>query len=454
MRGSISCISNCHRNSIASTVRTGDAYAWTGHFNTNVTGTANGLNQLTSVGPKSLTHDSKGNVTAFGTKSFTYSSENLLLTGPGSTTLGYDPAMRLYESVSGGTTQRMAYDGLDRIAEYDGSNALQRRYIHGPGMDEPLVQYEGSGTTDRRFLSGDDLGSVISLTDSAGALIGINKYDEFGNPQATNLGAFGYTGQPWLSGPGIWYYKARVYEPELGRFLQTDPIGYEGGINLYAYVGSDPVNWTDPLGLRPCLVYAVDDKGNPLPGAGPVGDCNSGSGQGSGSLGGAASGNPQVNVRGGSSKPKPKPQRKNPACTGGRITLGGQFSVTGFLATLGLNGNVEVGIAIPAFPSSSWNPFAGVQIYGRAQGLGLAGGGFFAGAGVSGVGGISRSPLTTGVQTSLVVQGGFADPGGGEVSVSLDGASVSAGPRAGMGGYLAGGAGKTATLATSPLGCP
>jgi RHS repeat-associated protein len=246
---------------IASTTRTGDAYAWTGHFNENKTGTANGLNQLTQVGAKTLTHDARGNVTAFGTKSFTYSSENLLLTGPSSTTLAYDPAMRLQQIISGGVTTKLAYDGLDRIAEYDGSNALQRRYVHGQGVDEPLVWYEGTGTTDRRFMSSDERGSIISLTDSSGALLGINRYDEFGQPQSTNLGAFGYTGQAWLPSVSLWYYKARHYDPELGRFLQTDPIGTSGGINFYAYAGNDPVNFIDPLGLE--LSYAEFCRQNP-----------------------------------------------------------------------------------------------------------------------------------------------------------------------------------------------
>jgi RHS repeat-associated protein len=157
--------------------------------------------------------------------------------------------MRLAQLASGSTT-RFAYDGLDRIAEYDGSNALLRRYVHGPNIDEPLVWYEGSGTTDRRFLSSDERGSVISVTDGSGTVLALNRYDEFGQPQAGNMGAFGYTGQAWLSGIDAWYYKARVYDPEPGRFLQPDPIGYDGdGPNLYAYVLNDPVNFTDPFGL-------------------------------------------------------------------------------------------------------------------------------------------------------------------------------------------------------------
>ena len=233
---------------IASTTRTGDAYAFT-YATEDKNGTPNGLNQLTAYGPSSLSHDAKGNVTAFGTKSFTYSSENLLLTGPGSTSLSYDPLMRLRRVDVGGAITNMVYDGLDRIAEYSNS-VVQRRYIHGPGVDDPIVWYEGSATTDRRFLSGDERGNIVSVTDSSGTVLGINRYDEYGQPQSTNLGVFGYTGQAWLPSLGAWYYKARVYEPELGRFLQIDPIGTEGGPNLYAYVLNDPVNFTDSLGLQ------------------------------------------------------------------------------------------------------------------------------------------------------------------------------------------------------------
>jgi len=235
---------------IMSQARSNDAFAWTGHGLGSTAGVANGLNQLTSIGGSATTHDTKGNLTTDPTtgKTYGYSSENLLTSASGGATLGYDSGMRLHQ-VAGASTVRFAYDGFDMIAEYDGSDALQRRYVHGPAMDEPLVQYEGSDTTDRRFLHADERGSVVAISDGSGNLLTINRYDEFGKPQATNAGRFQYTGQMWIGELGLYHYKARAYAPHLGRFLQIDPIGYEGGVNLYAYVGNDSINFTDPNGL-------------------------------------------------------------------------------------------------------------------------------------------------------------------------------------------------------------
>ena len=98
-------------------------------------------------------------------------------------------------------------------------------------------------------LHADERGSIIAISDAAGNPIAINRYDEYGKPQAGNIGRFQYTGQMWLPEIELYHYKARAYAPHLGRFLQTDPSGTDGGINLYAYVGNDPVNLVDPLGL-------------------------------------------------------------------------------------------------------------------------------------------------------------------------------------------------------------
>jgi RHS repeat-associated protein len=162
--------------------------------------------------------------------------------------MNWDAGSRLRQTVIGGTTTNLLYDGERLVAEYDVSGNLLRRYVHGSGVDEPLVKYEGAGTTSKSWYYADHLGSVVANADATGIATATYTHGPFGELGNTPPGRFGYTGQQYFAALGLYHYKARFYSPTLGRFLQTDPIGFDGGINLYAYVGNNPLNAIDPNG--------------------------------------------------------------------------------------------------------------------------------------------------------------------------------------------------------------
>lgn len=172
-------------------------------------------------------------------------------TGTGAITanLNYDAEGRLHQTAIGSTTTDLVYDGTDLVAEYNGAT-LARRYVHGPGVDEPLVWYEGSGTTAKNWIYTNHLGSVVALANTTGTSTATYTYGPYGEPNTTTGNMrFRYTGQQLIPALNLYYYKARFYSPTLGRFLQTDPIGQQDDMNLYAYVKNNTINSIDPTGM-------------------------------------------------------------------------------------------------------------------------------------------------------------------------------------------------------------
>ena len=187
-----------------------------------------------------------------------YNADNRIAQASGngvSETYGYDDQGRRIRKTSNGSTTWYLYNGPDIVAEYEGDWTKPKVMVtHGPGTDDPVVRYtrNAGGTYDKRYYHQDPQNSSVAVTDANGTLVGTQLFDAWGNklPSGTlgSVERYGYTGRE-PDATGLIYYRARYYDPGVARFTQRDPIGLQGGMNQYAYVGNSPVNYSDPTGL-------------------------------------------------------------------------------------------------------------------------------------------------------------------------------------------------------------
>ena len=216
-------------------------------------------NRLTADAQFDYTYDANGNLThkterASGQVTvYTYDSENRMiridLPNGTSVTYRYDGLGRRVEKNVNDQAIRYVYDSQDILVEYSASGVVNARYTHGPGLDEVLAVQRGTTTA---LFELDTLGSVARVIAGATVMTRYD-YDSFGrllSQTGTALAPYAFQGRELDQESGLYYYRARYYDPQVGRFLSEDPIGFAGGINFYQFVGNNPINWLDPLGLE------------------------------------------------------------------------------------------------------------------------------------------------------------------------------------------------------------
>jgi RHS repeat-associated protein len=224
--------------------------------------TTNSLNQYTSVDAIPASYDLNGNLIALKGWAYKYDSQNRLISasnGASSVAFLYDARNRCVQRTINGVVTYFVYDGW-KLLEERSNGVLLARYVQGIGLDEPVALIHADGSTS--FYHQDGLGNVMALSATDGTLIERYLYDVFGKATVIDKsgawksgGSTGnrmmFTGREWIAEAGLYDYRNRYYQPQISKWISADPIGENGGINLYTYVGNSPINWIDSDGLVP-----------------------------------------------------------------------------------------------------------------------------------------------------------------------------------------------------------
>jgi|GEM_PF-3244127 len=232
--------------------------------------TINEMNEYAAVGPTARSHDENGNLRINGDSRYRYDALNrLVLVRPTSArnveTYAYDGLNRRVERFAEGRLTTYLYTD-DHVCEELENGSTARQFVYGSFVDE-AIQLQSSG--DAYFYMQDSLGSTKGLSDAAGSVVERYSYTAYGSANITDASGaiideslignpFAFTGRRLESATGLYYYRARFYSPESGRFLQRDPLGYMDSMSLYGYANQNPINYIDPSGeLAPVIVFAI-----------------------------------------------------------------------------------------------------------------------------------------------------------------------------------------------------
>jgi RHS repeat-associated protein len=218
-----------------------------------------GINQYTTANGQTVaTYDDKFNLTSYAGNSFTYNAENQLVDGSLQAT--YDGLGRCVKRTVAGVTLLFTYDDWKPIVEWNSAGSWLASNIYGAGPDEILARAVSTGR--HVIYKQDQHGNVMAVLDAAGNLTEKYTYDAFGAPTVLNgsgtvlpngtavANRFLFQGREWIATLGVYDYRHRYYNPDLGRFLQVDPSGFDAGdMNLFRYCDDAPVDLSDPMGL-------------------------------------------------------------------------------------------------------------------------------------------------------------------------------------------------------------
>lgn len=230
--------------------------------------TTNAMNQYTAVGGIGYSYDANGNLTGDGANIYQYDYENRLVSVATPTEVinfAYDPfGRRVSKSVNGVATNYI-YDGSHVIVEEDGNTT---KYVYGRSIDDVLCMIKGSTVY---YYHKDALGSVTEITGSSGNVVESYRYDVYGKSeikdgagdvisQSATGNPYRYNGRRLDTETGLYYFRARMYSPAIGRFIQQDPVWHVTDFNLYTYARNNPLLFKDPWGMAPGDSYDTQDE--------------------------------------------------------------------------------------------------------------------------------------------------------------------------------------------------